>query len=90
MVSDLQKTYYEHRNLVGGHVGPHCSTGLSAEELKLSVYGGLNGTCVMFGESAVSRKPIFCSECDKSVREAAVRVAHNMPMDPANWDSGTA
>lgn len=87
MVSDLQKTYYEHRDRRGGHVGPHCSTGLSAQELKLPVYSGLNGTCVMFGESAASRKPIFCSECDKSVHEAAVRVAHNMPLNPANWDS---
>lgn len=87
MVSNLQKTYYEHRNLEGGHKGPYCSTGLSAQELKLPVYSGLSGTCVMFGESAASRKPNFCGDCDKSVREATVQVPYNMPMNPANWDS---
>jgi hypothetical protein len=84
MVSDRQKTHY-----VGhGHQGPHCSTGLSPTELALPEYRGLSGTCVMFGESAASRKPKFCNHCDKSVREASVRVPYNMPMNPASWDSG--
>lgn len=83
MASDLQKTHYvEH-----GHQGPHCSTGLSAAELTLADYRGLKGTCVMFGESATTRKPKFCNDCDKSVREASVRVRYNMPSNPANWDN---
>lgn len=75
MASDLQKTHYTEK----GHTGPHCSTGLSVHALKRRTYKGLSGTCVMFGESAKSRKPFFCAECDKSVRELEIRKKTVLP-----------
>lgn len=75
MVSPRQKTWYEHRHMPGGHQGPHCSTGLSKNDLSRPIYAGLNGTCVMFGEGDPFAKSAnrFCWACDPSVRESSVR-----------------
>jgi hypothetical protein len=77
MVPAGQSTHY-----VGhGHQGGHCSTGLSAAQKALPKYGGLPGTCVMFGENATTRKEQFCTICDDSVRTRKV-VLSTMP---ASW-----
>lgn len=64
-----------------GHNGGHCSTGLSAADKALPDYGGLSGTCVMFGENATTRKEQFCAICDKSVRTRKVILSAM----PASW-----
>jgi hypothetical protein len=86
MVSDLQTSHYVDH----GHNGPHCSTGLTAAELAQDSYRGQNGTCVMFGESARSRQPKFCAACDRSVREATIRVMNNMPSSADSWSGESA
>ena len=75
MPSSQTATWYDEHE----HVGDHCSQGLSASDKLKPSYSGLNGTCVMFGESANTRKNIFCADCDPSVRKSAVRIRHNMP-----------
>lgn len=77
MVPAGQATHYTGH----GHQGGHCDTGLSAVQKALSDYGGLPGTCVMFGENATTRKGEFCTECDQSVRTRKV-VLRKMP---ASW-----
>jgi hypothetical protein len=74
MVPAGQSTQYTGHD----HTGPHCSTGLSAADVASPTYKGLSGTCVMFGESAVSRHGTFCSVCDPSVRTRKV-VLMSMP-----------
>lgn len=77
MVPAGQPTHY-----VGhGHQGGHCTTGLSPADTALADYGGLPGTCVMFGENAATRKKEFCTECDKSVRTRKVVLTQM----PASW-----
>ena len=75
MVPPGQSTQYTGH----GHVGGHCSTGLSAADKALPDYGGLSGTCVMFGENATTRKEQFCAICDTSVRTRNV-VLSRMPV----------
>ena len=77
MVAAGQSTHYTGK----GHQGPHCNTGLSAADKAAVSYSGMSGTCVMFGESATSRLPKFCSVCDPSVRTRQV-VLTKMP---ASW-----
>ena len=74
MVPASQSTQYTGH----GHNGGHCSTGLSATDKSKPDYGGLSGTCVMFGENADTRKGQFCSVCDKSVRTRQI-VLTEMP-----------
>lgn len=56
-----------------GHTGRHCSTGLSAADLKKAKYSGLNGTCIMFGESGDARGEQFCAICDSSLRKRPIK-----------------
>jgi len=77
MVPAAQSTQYTGH----GHQGGHCFTGLSAADQAGADYRGLSGTCVMFGENATSRKGVFCSTCDPSVRTRKV-VLTKMP---ASW-----
>jgi hypothetical protein len=70
MVPVTQSTHYA----VHGHQGPHCSTGLSSSDRAKSTYGGMSGTCIMFGENAVSRLGKFCAQCTKSVRGASAQI----------------
>lgn len=71
MVPSSQSTQYTGH----GHRGGHCTTGLSANEKKRRSYGGLNGTCVMFGENSDGRKSEFCATCDPSMRRSKARRA---------------
>jgi len=77
MVPAGQSTQYTGHD----HTGGHCNTGLSAAEKAGAHYGGLSGTCVMFGENADSRTGHFCGECDKSVRTRTI-IKTAMP---ASW-----
>lgn len=79
MVNPRQQTWYVDH----GHQGPHCSTGISKSNLAKLSYGGLGGTCVMFGEGDPLAKKVnkFCSTCDPSVRESNVR----NPQRIRNW-----
>ena len=77
MVPPGQSTHYTGH----GHQGGHCSTGLSATQKAQADYGGVPGTCVMFGENATTRKGEFCTDCDKSVRTRKVVLTAM----PATW-----
>lgn len=74
MAAAAQSTHYIDHD----HVGPHCSTGLSAADLLSTSYAGMSGTCIMFGESATSRLPKFCAVCDPFIRSRAIP-AKTMP-----------
>jgi hypothetical protein len=70
MVPVTQSSHYiEH-----GHAGNHCNTGLSSSERAGDSYEGLEGTCIMFGESSDSRQPHFCPKCVPSVRKADAKI----------------
>ncbi|MCC7536821.1 MAG: hypothetical protein IT379_11435 [Deltaproteobacteria bacterium] len=49
-----------------GHQGEHCAYGLTAKQKALTTYGGLQGTCLMYG-SGPNREPppreSLCSSC---------------------------
>jgi hypothetical protein len=55
-----------------GHAGPHCAWGLSDVEKALASYGGLTGTCTMYGEGPrddTRRKRLaFCTQCTDYIR----------------------
>jgi hypothetical protein len=74
MAAASQSTHYVGHD----HVGPHCSTGLSATDRAKASYAGLSGTCIMFGENASTRKGEFCPVCDPSVRSSSIP-AKRMP-----------
>jgi hypothetical protein len=76
MAAAAQSTHYVDHD----HTGPHCSTGLSATDLLSLHYGGMAGTCIMFGESATSRVPKFCAVCDPFIRSRGIP-AKTMPAD---------
>lgn len=52
-----------------GHRGNHCAEGLSATQRAESDYGGMPGTCVMFGENATTRRGRFCANCGRALRK---------------------
>lgn len=52
-----------------GHRGNHCAEGLSAAQRAQADYGGLPGTCVMFGENAATRQNRFCANCARGMRK---------------------
>jgi hypothetical protein len=64
-----------------GHKGPHCCTGLSADERDEARYVGLPGSCVMFGGPSAAQQPQFCAECDTSLK---TRKINNKRM-PRDW-----
>lgn len=79
MAAARQSTHYVDH----GHQGSHCSKGLSVTDKALTSYGGMNGTCVMFGENAATRTGQFCAVCDASVCAADIDIPR-MPL-PGHW-----
>ncbi len=47
------------------HTGGHCAEGLSKADRKKASFGGLNGTCIMFGEGSMSSSTElnYCDTC---------------------------
>ena len=47
------------------HQGPHCAEGLTAAQRAQSSYGGLDGSCIMFGSTDITKATArsFCAEC---------------------------
>lgn len=82
MVPTAQATHYKDH----GHQGGHCTTGLSAEDQLKASYGGLPGTCIMFGENGERRLSQFCAECAPSVRKSPVKRSGM----PASWRQAPA
>ncbi|MCO5165668.1 MAG: hypothetical protein M9894_04775 [Planctomycetes bacterium] len=52
------------------HQGPHCARGLTAAQRAQTSYGGLPGTCLMFGETDMARTSArtYCPECERLIR----------------------
>lgn len=53
-----------------GHQGPHCARGLTRTQRGLPNFGGLPGTCIMFGETDIAKRSArhFCFECKALIR----------------------
>ncbi len=66
-----------------GHQGPHCASGLTEDQKNLATYGGIQGTCIMFGAGGDEAEPArdsFCDTCKKYIK------ARNLTDVKADWD----
>ena len=53
------------------HTGDHCASGLTKAQKSGDHYGGLKGTCIMFGEGGDAKNPsrnAFCATCAKYLK----------------------
>ena len=64
------------------HTGSHCAASLTVVQKGLASYGGLGGTCIMFGEGGDDPEPSrdsYCDSCKKYLK------ARNLSDLKSNW-----